>query len=247
MSNKIEKYIRLGGFRITHAYYTSSACPLDMLWSAEFVSIAKKMGLFLYKSEANFWCFCMSDTDLLKHRAELISEESIILKLDLVPLQNDFYYVTTSAIKVEEIYDWGISKDALKMGVWRNVEISIKKLFDLENSSICYQIDSIEKYWEYLIICKRKIPPYDIVLSEESKQLNFHSQEIVSLPDGRNAYRFLSKERICLSQEKKYKIQLHEVRDKGNRLISDYIANPLYDQASVFSPTNTLSSYIYIY
>lgn len=59
------------------------------------------------------------------------------------------------------------------------------------------------------------------------------------------AYQFRTAEPVALNVNNSYRIKLWEIRKTGNRLLTDTLSFPRYDEISPINPEDTITTYFY--
>jgi hypothetical protein len=153
-----------------------------------------------------------------------------------------FYYVTQTllenpALKAESFYR--------PVGL-PIMTINVDYILKNKLSEITIQALSVEKYLEYLCIPRFNAADIALRMTEKKNRVQVaEASQPVTLPDGTPARRFVTDKKIKLQQNIGITMQLWEKRDSGERLIAGVIGSPDPEQASPFSPKDTISKIFY--
>ncbi len=225
-------------FMLSHEYYAKTSCPVLLAPSEETKLLFKKSNLiFRQINNGEYWV--LKEEKFQEH--DLLDEQPR-LSFDLYPLNHTFYYVSDKIEKQELFFS---VNDEKKPRVWKPIELNIPYLINRKPEEISVNITTVLKYYEYIFIPKYSKTATKIKLTEERNRITFKEAEQISLPDIPIAFRFLADKKIKLTQENNLKMQLWELKEHGDRLLSDQIPNPQPGECSLVDPKNVLTTYFY--
>jgi len=231
-----EQYEVWFDLKITHDYYSNSHVPLTFTPTDETRILLLKNRLFLKNIASNHWV-------ILRITGEVTETENKELAFEIRSTDNDFYYVTGKEEQKDELpYTL---EDPQYPGIWKIMKIKPEKGETGMANQILHIIPSVEKYFEFICIPKFHSGDISLRMTEDKNRFQIEEPEIISMPDKTNAIRFVSKDKIPLKKIYKYKVRLWEIRESGERLISDSIPCPSPSNISVFHSNDTITSYYY--
>lgn len=223
---------------LSHEYYVKRSCPLSLIPSEQTEKFFKRRTLLFLHQDANKW-LVLKDADCPVE--ELSDVDFPFLSLGLRPAEKEFYYVS-GAIKENHLFTVTEQKSP---GDWKVLEISTDLLIREKAEEVRIEIESVRKFQEYILIPKYQRADTKIKLVEEREKIRFRETGKVLLPGISGALRFVTEEEVKLVQGNDFKIQLWEIRENGERLISECVPAPAPDACSVLDPKNFLTSYFY--
>lgn len=223
---------------ILHEYYVRTSCPVNLEPLEEIKSIFKKHNILLIQQKVTQWCLFFENkldlNDLLLNKYKFI--------FGLYPQSEKFHYLSLKSTSINDAFSL---HDAPMSNAWRNVELNLQYIISNNLQKIDIQIASPEKYYEYICIPKYYNSDVKLKLKEEQNRIEFNEEKFQPITDIQDAIRFVSKEKIKLSDGNNLKMQLWEVRNSGERLISNFIPNPQPDELSLSNPQDTITTYFY--
>lgn len=223
---------------ISHEYFTQTHCPviLDPLPETQF--IFKKCNIMFIRQHTTRWDLFIEE----KFNPEdlLMKEYKVIF--GLVPQNRKFYYLSLNPTTKHDTF---CSHSAPASKTWRNIDLNLPYIINNNLQNIDISVKSPEKHYEYVCIPKYHNSNINLQLRDERNIIELHEKEFYPVADIRNARRFMSKERVKLSEDNDPKIQLVEIRDSGERVISNSIPNPQPDEFSLIDPEGTITTYFY--
>lgn len=223
---------------LSHAYYVKRPCPLSLIPSEQTERFFKRHALLFLHRDANKW-LVLKDADC---PAEEFSDADFpFLSLGLRPAEKEFYYVS-GAIRENSLFT---VTEPESPGDWKVLEINTDSLIREKAEEIRMEIEPVSKFQEYILIPKYQRTDTKIKLVEERDKIRFRETGKVLLPGISEAFRFVTEEEVKLVQGNDFKIQLWEIRENGERLISECVPAPAPDACSVLDPKNFLTSYFY--
>lgn len=229
--NRSEKYTCRLNIEIVHEYYVNTLPPVILTPTAETVALLKKQNI-LFRNTANGSCAFLIESGFS-------FDDGYKLRIELRPSDHKFYYVSQS-VSVHEfinVYDSDLPN------VWKIMEIDTEKINSDNINDLKINIETFEKYYEYICIPKYCNDDIKVKLTDEKTEIK---TEKISLPGIQSAFRFITKDKIKLSQNNTViKMHLWETKEYGDRLISSAVPNPLHTEISVIDPKNTLTTYFY--
>ncbi|MEG1556015.1 MAG: hypothetical protein RR356_04750 [Bacteroidales bacterium] len=245
-----ESYLILGKIVILHEYYSITKCPVNLVLNDISSKWLQNADIIFRQTQHNEWMFFMEKSAIAYQRRKLILKETPILKLAMVPLNQEFYYVTEHTKTVSVIPNENDLVDITNSfipKVWKELAINISQWTKSNTkNSIDILIPSCEKYWEYFIIPKRDWPSYPLSIKEENNNIVFQQKEMAILPDGSKAYRYTSLSSIKMTQSNRYIMKLLEIRKGGEKTICASLPHPTPVNRSIDHSQNTISHYYYL-
>ncbi|MDR2084108.1 MAG: hypothetical protein LBP67_03840 [Bacteroidales bacterium] len=223
---------------IAHEYYAGTYCPVNLEPLSETQLILKKHNMLFIRQKSTQWDLFIENMfdpgDLLLNEYKLI--------FGLYPQSEKFYYLSQESATENDAFSL---EEAPMSKAWRNVELDLQHIINNKLQKIDIHITSPEKYYEYICIQKYHNSNTELKLTDERNLVEFNKEEFQPIADIQNAIRFVSTEKIKLIETNNNKIQLWEIRDSGERLISNFIPIPRVDEKSLISPQDTITTYFY--
>jgi hypothetical protein len=224
--------------KIRHNFFVNGRNCITIVPTRDTHKLLTRAGVIIKQSDSNTWL-------LLKQEGQdEIMEEDLVGQLDfcLMNIDSGFYYYTENAVEdgkpVWELAEVG------KNGIWKTLTINVDKGLLAQKTTIDIAIGSPEKFLEFLIIAKsgNQSP---LTLREDNDKLVFTRSEVDFPGEPSPVYRFITNEPVALKEAYNYKIQLWEVKENGESLLSSNIPFPKTWATSVINSQNTISSYFY--
>lgn len=221
--NVDERYQIWCDITITHDYYPPQKVPIELSPDRDTKVYLLRNKILFKKIEPNHW-------GLLKQMKENSEINPYGLSFHIKARNSDFHHVTL------------LPFDARNPALFQSFHIPDEK----ENKGqIRWHIPATEKYFEYICIPQYYTGDSVLRLRENKNLFEIEGPDKVHLPDAGEVFRFVSKKQIPLRQIYPYKVQLWEIRDSGERLISDRIPCPQPSSRSLFYPNDTITTYYY--
>lgn len=227
-----EQYRKYASIAFSHESYPEGGIPVSLFPTHE-------TQIYLRREEMIFRPFS-PDKWILLTSGE--NPEKRTLHFDIRIKDTDFHYYTSDI--QDENTTLSLYK-SLTPGIWRTLEIRFPDPGDENNQDIHLHIKGNEKYFEYLLIPQYNTLETRLKLTETTGSIPFEDLGQIILPDRTTAIRFRSKEKIPLKNFYSFKTTLWEIRNSGDRLLSENIPPPSVTNISVFSPADTITSYFY--
>jgi hypothetical protein len=202
---------------LKHEYYLGNSCPVMLCPDAATVRIFNRYGILFRPQGANQWQLLVRDG----FRTEDLAAEETRFHFNLLVRDELVYYV---------------SQD-MKSSVVIDIRTAGEQ-FDLH-------IPAVEKQLEYICIPKYIGADVPVKMKEEKGRIRLKAAERVSLPGVPAAWRFVSEEKIRLEQRNPLKMQLWEIRENGERMISGEISPPRPNRFSPVSPKDMVTTFFY--
>jgi hypothetical protein len=120
-----------------------------------------------------------------------------------------------------------------------------KAVVAVDGKDAIIKIAGREKYLEYICIPKYSSPDLSMKIRESKNRLSFKESGRITLPDIPVALRFVTKEKVKLMQQNEFKVQLWEIRERGERPAGEALSVPCPDSFSPVAPQDTITSYYY--
>lgn len=221
----------------SHEYYARTSCPVNLVILPETKLIFNKHNLLFLKQQTTQWDIFIEEkfdpNDLLNNEYKLT--------FGLYPQSEKFYYLSQT-ITVNDAF---FLHDNTRSKAWRIAELNLPHIINNNLQKIDIRITSPEKRYEYICIPKYHHSNTKLKLVDERNSVEFNEEKFQPIADIQDALRFVSKEKIKLSENNNPKIQLWEIRDSGEKLISNVIPNPQPDERSFIDPKDTITTYFY--
>jgi hypothetical protein len=224
--------------KITHDFFVNGRNGITIVPTRDTHKLLTRAGIIIKQSDSSTWL-------LLKQEGQNeIIEEDLIGQLDFCLMNTDsgFYYYTDDAVE-EGKPVWELAHVG-KNGIWKTLTINVDKALLAQKTIIAIAIGSPEKFLEFLVIAKSGNRP-PLALREDNGKLVFTQSEVDFPGEPLPVYRFITKEPVALKEAYNYRIQLWEVKENGESLLSNGIPFPKTSAASVINSQNTISSYFY--
>jgi hypothetical protein len=211
-------YNPLLSITLVHEYYAGATCPIALSPDTATHRIFRHHNILFRTQGPNHWQVLAEDDFSVADLAE-----DTHFRFDLRVLDRIVYYVSqhTDSLQAVEI-------DVAAAGRMFNIHIPAS-----------------ERYFEYICIPRYTGANVPVKMREERERIHIKATGRVSLPGVSVALRFVSEEKIKLSRLNGLNMQLWEVREAGERLISKEIPHPLPDHYSLLSSKDTITSLFY--
>ncbi len=233
--NKTVEYKIRGNIEIEHDFYNHQYVPLNLMQTEETNLIFRKTNRIWKKIASNRWV-------LLELLTDLSDREDLVVSFDLIVISDDFYYVTGNEQSPCNYINY---IQTHKVHAWKTISVTFPYV---ENSSTLthkLSIQSIYKYYEIILIPRYNPHNITLKIKEEKDRIQWKDSEKNFLIEEKPVWRFVSIAPVYLKSNLEYRIVLLEVRESGERIISNNIPLPRADDISVFSPSDTISTYFY--
>lgn len=235
MSN-MEHYAVWYEIKISHDYYPDNFVPLELLPTNETRIYMLRNNILLRKNREGYW-------SLLKPAGEKPEEKEAGLSFEIRITSPDFYYVTGRDVRATET-SYTLS-DPQYPSAWKIFTIQPLETEEEVLRQINWKIPTVEMYFEYICIPKYSQVDLHLKMIDDKNEFQIKGPEKVDLAGDKEVLRFVTKDPIPLRNTYKYKMQLWEVRDSGERLMSDNIPCPNPSERSIYSPNDTITTYYY--
>lgn len=223
---------------VLHEYFDSQQCGLDLEPNAETNRMLQKAGILFKQQNSCSWILVAEDEINLEPDSELCFR----LKVK----QPDFYYYTDQKTRAGA----GCSlTDYNREGTWKvlHVPVTEQRLSAKEPETIELSLKSKVKHVEFLVFPSGSYTADPLEIREQRGKIAFSKPESVNLPGTEKAlYRFVTTKTVPLKQKTDYQFHLWELKKSGENLLSKLPDFPLVAAVSPFSPTDTITSYIYL-
>lgn len=240
----LEKYDQWFSIHISHEYYRDGSCPISLVPDRNTKQFLLKAGVLTRKAKLNEWIFLIqSDTFSFERLRELIEDGFKKMIFGLYPLSDEFYYVSGSDNRITGA-EFSTQNSSVP-GIWKNIEITCKETENTKLNDVEVKLLTISKFWEYILIPKYNLFSQNIQLEEQQDKIQFQKVEKIQLFDGSEAFRISTTQRIKLNRIYSYRIKLLEIKNGGEKVLSNMIPCPRPEDFSVSDPRNTLTVYFY--
>lgn len=239
MSNMITTDPRRTWLRITlsHEYYEKNSYPITLVPTEETRLLFQRLGMLFLQYRPAEWLVAAQEG---MPEREALAGATLVLGIQ--PVNPGFYYVTEDELCLPE----GCSaKKAGSPVIWKQIEIDSARFAGQEAAEIPIRIRTFRKYHEYLFIPKYAHPDTIIRFAEIRGRVRFRKATQVELPGIPRAFRFLSEEKIRLTDSYDLGMLLWESDGQNEHLLYDGIPVPKPEQTSIISPRDTISTYFY--
>lgn len=224
--------------KIEHTFFVNGGNGVTIIPTRDTHKLLTRTGVIIKQSGSSTWLLLKEEG-----RSEIV-EEDLIGKLEFCMMNNDpgFYYYTDNVIKDSKPV-WEVIPVA-KNGIWKTLAVTIDKQLLNQKIIIDITVGSAEKFLEFLVIAKSGNRS-QLALKESNGKLVFKQSEIDFPGESLPVYRFVTDKPIQLKEVYNYSIQLWELKENGESLLSNNVPFPKAASASAISPQNTISSYFY--
>lgn len=240
--SRIERYKDWIQIKIDHEYYDTGNIPLDTCPSREIAIFFNKSGILFRQYMNNQWNILIPEGETPEKQLRLWLEDNIIMNFELKPSTPEFLYIS-SLVEINNKY-YSV-KNSVSRGGWKQLEIPLTEIILKQSISIDISVNSLKKHLEFILIPKYNSINIQLQLTEEKGKLQFSKERRVSFLNNIEAYQFKTTEPVVLRNGNPYKIKLWEIRKTGNRLLSDIVPLPMCNEASIFDPYDTVTTYFY--
>lgn len=225
--------------RITHDYFLTNKSNIILELEAKTQKILVELGVILRNSNDSEWILYKPDNLTSANKTKLAKS----LKFYLKTIDPNFYYYTDSELVVESTFFKINNTD--KKEIWKELEIFCNQISFEREQNITININSLCKFFEFIIIPKPDSQSHEMKLTEEKNSLIFNSAAVDILTPNKAVSRFVSSEKICLKESYDYKISLWEMGEEGNKILKNQMPFPNSSAVSVLNSEDTISSYLY--
>ncbi len=220
-----------------HEYYGSVPVPLVLEPSADTRILLRKQGVLFRQTAWGRWV-------LLRPTHLNLADENGAYRFIVRPTDEDWWYVTLNEDGAVQSSNFLMEKSAVP-GAWRELLLPLKAQDDEKNAEVVISLSSLKKLWEFILIPKFTPEATQLMLTERAVGLTFSAVEKVQLFKNFEAYRATSTQPMTLLKNAPHRIQLWEVRDSGDRLLSNAVPVPRCTEASVLDAKNAITTYFY--
>lgn len=224
--------------KIKHDFFVNGNNCITIVPTRDTHKLLTRAGIIIKQSDSSTWL-------LLKQEGQNeIMEEDLIGQLDFCLMTTDagFYYYTDNAVTDGKPV-WELATVG-KNGIWKTLTINVDKALLAQKTAIDIAISSPEKFLEFLVIAKSGNRP-QLTLREDNDKLIFTQSEVDFPGEPLPVYRFTTNKPVALKEAYSYRIQLWEVKENGESLLSNGVPFPKAAAVSVINSPNTISSYFY--
>lgn len=234
--SRTESYKVCMQIEVSHDFYTQNPVPLHLV-------PAQSTSKQLENARIIFKCLSAGRWVLLRPAGKYRDMDKMDLHFEARVMSSRFYYVTGSINQVEDAL-YTFSEPGIP-GIWKLLKLHPEAIRTEDFSHIKWHIPGVEKFVEYICIPRYNTGDIHLKLTEDKGRLQFKEPEKTVLPDGSRGVRFISKEKILLRKDNTYKMKLWEIRNSGERLLSEVLPFPDPESMSFIRPGDTITSYYY--
>lgn len=228
-----DKYKIWFSIRINHSYYEGKVCPVSLYPKEETLSFLNRNDIIFRNQDKDKWVCIASVNHIME------ADEDMLLEFEIIPFDNLLYYVSGEPfIQTEE---YVISKDSGD-GKWIKLSIPLNRL----QKEITINLEGVNKYWEYIVVPKYQDKNIKLKLKEHQDQPVFQEVKTIEHPSMGEVFYAISKEKVRLKDSYQCKIQLLEIQEEGEHVLSNNLPLPRPDAISVLNPADTITTYFYI-
>jgi hypothetical protein len=221
---------------VEHEYYGSAPIPVQLEASVDTLLLLQRQGILFRQTAWGRWT-------LLRPKYSALANENGVCQFAIFPTDEEWWYVT--ADDDEKQLGNFIVKKSNTFGIWRELLLPLKALEDEKNAEVNIVFGSKKKLWEFIFIPKFTPEATQLELRARNKELTFSAAEKVDFFKDFEAYRITSTQPVTLLKNAPHSLQLWEVRDSGDRLLSSAVPVPRCTEASVFDAKNAVTTYFY--
>ncbi|MHA3787036.1 hypothetical protein ACX0HA_02405 [Flavobacterium hauense] len=225
--------------KITHDYFIKDRNCITIVPTRETHKALTRAGIIIKQTDSCTWL-------LLKEESlNEIIEEDLIGAMDFCLMNTDagFYYYTDNNV-AEGKPVWELAAVG-KNGIWKTLTVNIDRtLLQQKETTVNIVISSPKKFMEFLIIAKSGNRP-PLTMREDNGKLVFKHSDVDFPGEPQPVYRFVTDKPVALKEVYNYSIQLWEIKESGESLLSNNIPFPKTTAASMINSQNTISSYFY--
>lgn len=234
----VENYEMWMDITITHDYYDCGHLPVTIVPSESTNYLMRRHRiLFMQREEGKWVMLCLRDRN-----GEMgVPDAGRTLYFEVRPSNAEFYYVTRSPKSLDNSFGL-VASD--KPGVWRVLEISVGTQAE-GIKKINLSIGTVNKRMEFIFISKYNSSEINLALAETGGRIEFEGPEKIANIDGLPALRFVTVNAVTLRKSDSFKIQLLEVRDKGERMLCSNVPVPHVSESSLIEPETAITTYFY--
>ena len=222
---------------LSHEYYENGICPISLIPSTESKNFFRRSNILFLQQRDNSWI-------LLKEKnvqsTELYDDDFQKMHFHLQHSKTAIYYNSDGIYENDSFSATNTSY----ANTWKTIELDTGNIIKNDLAEINIKIATVYKNYEFILIPKHH-KNLQIKLVEIRNKIQFEVLEQLLLPNIGDVYRFLSKEKIKLTDSNNLKIQLWEIKETGERLLCNTIPIPQPEQISLIDPKNALSTYFY--
>ena len=221
--NSTEKYSILTQVKVNHEFYGNSLVPIELY--LEDTHIKKKYGLSLKRNQ-NSWLLHGSSSNV-----SALKEEFKALKLKLKPTESSFYFVSQE-----------LDNSSSKFSI---ISDSLDKIIEIPliEENITVVITSKSKHFEYILFPKKIGEENSLEIIDLSKMIEFETPHKILWENNKSAFRCVSKEKIKLTKNTDYQLNVIEKSKYGNRIVLNNIMIPKPQSASIHDPYHSITAF----
>lgn len=234
-----EKWITI---TISHTYFKSGNCGVELKETASTGLLMKKAGILFRKQDPTTWVLLKARD---KHNGLPVEDNLLKLDFDLLPLSSEFYYYTRWEKPYLKGDGWVLRNQRNTCREKKYLQLRIPSFWTNETKNIHLTIPSGNAFWEFILIPKYSTGNYPVELKESTANLNFSEPEEIPVPGEAKAFRSITTSPIPMRNTYNYKISLWEIREKGKLVLINRIPYPQPDSRSVTNPKETITGYFY--
>ena len=232
---------------ITHGYFSSDNCGVDIEGTAESSLLMRKAFLLLRKLSNTKWVLLKPEVkdDAIDHAELIFMEGDKALEFNLNVESGRFYYFSEWENEKHEDEGWAVESREGEHVEKKYLRINITPEMLKGTKDININIANREAYWEFVLFPKHNKGEYPVELRESVGKLEFSQPEEILFLEKERALRSVTKKMVPIKESNDFKIGLWEKREKGELLLCNNIPLPKPDSLSVRDMRQTITSYYY--
>lgn len=233
-----EQYERRIVFTLRHSCFAGGEAPVALSASAETDGFLQRNNAVFRCDAPGCWSVCVPSERYLE-----ADDTCGVLRFEIRPRSGHFYYY--SQLPEAELDGWSV-RNGDNPGVWKTIEVSMDEVIRPGAArTINIWIQAVEKYMEFFFIPKYNPPDAPLRVTVSKGDLLFSGPENTSLWEYGPVQRVVSVKPLPVNCQQLVRVMLWEIRNGGDRLLSDSVPWPPCDSPSPASPENTITTYFY--
>lgn len=222
-----DKYSRIMHVHVEHEYYENSWVPAELIPAKRVVDYFRKNDMLLKRVD-NSWYLYANDRTV-----KFLREDFPYIPFVIKPLSDMFYFVSG-----------GIEKDDKAFFLSDDAHEPIQKIdISAAQTETTIKFKTVHKYFEYIVFPKNIGWEKGISIIDAKRMVEFTPAETKPWENGEKVFRFVSKNKIKLTEKSPYNFNIIEKSTYGERVILHNIRHPAPQSASIYDPRKNITAF----